>query len=100
MNVTDQLSSDLASLRIQRDAPRPPSALRRLVLPVAIIVCGGAAGLYAWQRFEGQIFKQEVKATEIAMISPSQADVQVTATGYVIPQLTSKVGAKLPGRIA
>lgn len=34
------------------------------------------------------------------MISPSQADVQVTATGYVIPQITSKVGSKLPGRIA
>src|SRR5688572_22717610 len=34
------------------------------------------------------------------MISPSAAEVQVTATGYVIPQRTSKVGAKLPGRIA
>src|SRR6185369_15139968 len=38
--------------------------------------------------------------TEVAMISPSQADVTVTATGYVIPQITSKVGAKIPGRLA
>lgn len=34
------------------------------------------------------------------MISPSQSEVQVTATGYVVPQRTSKVGAKIPGRIA
>lgn len=53
-----------------------------------------------WQKLEGQIFKREVRTTEVAMISPSQADVQVTATGYVIPQITSKVGSKLPGRIA
>lgn len=98
--VTDQLSSDLASLRIDRDAPRPPSPLRRLVVPVVVIAALGVAGVFAYQRVEGQLFKQEVKTTEIAMISPSQADVTVTATGYVIPQITSKVGAKLPGRIA
>lgn len=98
--VPDQLSSDLASLRIDRDAPRPPSALRRLVVPVLVVAAVGVAGLYAYQRLEGQLFKQEVKTTEIAMISPSQADVTVTATGYVIPQITSKVGSKLPGRIA
>ena len=98
--VPDQLSSDLASLRIDRDAPRPPSALRRLVVPVVVIGVLGAAGFTGYQRVEGALFKQEVKATEIAMISPSQADVTVTATGYVIPQITSKVGSKLPGRIA
>jgi len=98
--VPDQLSSDLASLRIDRDAPRPPSALRRLVVPVVVVGLLGAAGFAGYQRVEGALFKQEVKATEIAMISPSQADVTVTATGYVIPQITSKVGSKLPGRIA
>ena len=53
-----------------------------------------------YQKVGAQLFKHEVKTTEIAMISPSAAEVQVTATGYVIPQRTSKVGAKLPGRIA
>ncbi|MBX3207506.1 MAG: efflux RND transporter periplasmic adaptor subunit [Labilithrix sp.] len=98
--MPDQLSSDLASLRIDRDAPRPPSALRRLVVPVLVVATLGVAGLYAYQRVQGELFKQEVKTTEVAMISPSQADVTVTATGYVIPQITSKVGSKLPGRIA
>jgi RND family efflux transporter MFP subunit len=98
--VTDQLSSDLASLRINRDGPTPPSAIRRFGLPLVLVGALGAGGVVGWHKLEGQIFKQEVKTTEVAMISPSQADVQVTATGYVIPQLTSKVGAKLPGRLA
>jgi RND family efflux transporter MFP subunit len=98
--VTDQLSSDLASLRINRDGPTPPSVLRRLAIPVVLLGAAAVAGVVGWQKLEGQLFKQEVRTTEIAMISPSQADVQVTATGYVIPQITSKVGSKLPGRLA
>jgi RND family efflux transporter MFP subunit len=98
--VTDQLSSDLASLRIDRSAPTPPSGLRRLILPTAALGVVGLAGVIGYQRVQGEIFKQEVRTTEVAMISPSQADVTVTATGYVIPQVTSKVGSKLPGRIA
>src|SRR5262249_40903408 len=95
--VTDQLSSDLASLQIQRDAPQAPSPLRKLVVPILVIGLLGAAGVVGYQRFASEVFKHEVKTTEVAMISPSQADVQVTATGYVIPQITSKVGSKLPG---
>jgi HlyD family secretion protein len=103
--VNDQLSSDLASLRIDRDAPTPPggagaSGLKRVLVPVLVLAAIGAAGYIAWTKLEGQILKQEVKTTEVALISPSQAEVQVTATGYVIPQRTSKVGAKLPGRLA
>jgi RND family efflux transporter MFP subunit len=74
--------------------------LKRLIVPLVLIGALGVAGVFAWQKLEGQLFKQEVRTTEIAMISPSQAEIQVTATGYVIPQLTSKVGAKLPGRLS
>jgi HlyD family secretion protein len=103
--VNDQLSSDLASLRIDRDAPTPPTGagatgLKRVLVPVLVIAAIGGAGYLVWTKLEGQILKQEVKTTEVALISPSQAEVQVTATGYVIPQRTSKVGAKLPGRLA
>ncbi|MBX3231234.1 MAG: efflux RND transporter periplasmic adaptor subunit [Labilithrix sp.] len=98
--MADQLSSDLASLRINRDAPSPPSAVRKLVLPLVVVAAVGTVGFFGWQRVQGQLFKTEVRTTEVAMISPSQADVQVTATGYVIPQVTSKVGSKLPGRLA
>jgi RND family efflux transporter MFP subunit len=98
--VTDQLSSDLASLRINRTAPAPPSAAKKAIVPVLVVALIGVAALFGYEKVQGAVFKQEVKTTEIAMISPSQADVTVTATGYVIPQVTSKVGAKLPGRIA
>ena len=101
--MNDQLSSDLASLRIDRDAPTPPgrsAGIKRVIVPVLVVAAIGAAGYFGWTKLEGQILKQEVKTTEVALISPSQAEVQVTATGYVIPQRTSKVGAKLPGRLA
>ena len=98
--MPDQLTSDLASLRIERDAPQPPSVLRRLAVPLVLLVGLGAAGWFAYRQAAGELFKQEVRTTEIAMISPSQADVLVTATGYVIPQITSKVGSKMPGRLA
>ena len=98
--MNDQLSSDLASLRINRDAPSPPSPLRRALVPLLVLAAIGVGGYIGWQKLEGQIMKQEVKTTEVALISPSQAEVQVTATGYVIPQRTSKVGSKLPGRLA
>jgi len=97
--VTDQLSSDLASLRINRDAPRPPSPLRRAIVPLLVIGGLAAVGYFGWLKLEGTIMKQEVRTTEVALISPSQAEVTVTATGYVIPQRTSKVGSKLPGRL-
>lgn len=98
--VADQLSSDLASLRINRDAPPAPSVAKKLIVPLVLVAAIGAVGFLGWQRVQGELFKTEVRTTEVAMISPSQADVQVTATGYVIPQITSKVGSKVPGRLA
>lgn len=98
--MSDQLSSDLASLRIDRDAPSGPSPIKKAIVPLLVVALLGVGGYVGYQKLEGQIFKQEMKVTEISMISPSQAEVQVTATGYVIPQRTSKVGSKLPGRLA
>lgn len=98
--MSDQLSSDLASLRINRDAPPSSGLAKKLVVPVLVVVALGAAGYFGFQKLESSIMKQEVKTTEVVIISPSQAEVQVTATGYVIPQRTSKVGSKLPGRLA
>jgi len=100
--VPDQLSSDLASLRINRDAPPSSSAssAKRVVVPVLVVAAIGAVCWFGWQKLEGQIMKQEVRTTEVVVLSPSQAEVQVTASGFVIPQRTSKVGSKLPGRLA
>ena len=36
---------------------------------------------------EAQLFKTEVSLTEIALVSPAQAQVELTSTGYVVPQV-------------
>jgi RND family efflux transporter MFP subunit len=99
--LVDQLSSDLASLRIDRDEnPERRSGLRRFGAIVVVLAMVGAAGWYAYPRVRGEIYKTEVSVSEISTISPAQASITVTSTGYVVPQLISKVGAKLPGRIS
>ncbi|WP_437587327.1 efflux RND transporter periplasmic adaptor subunit [Sorangium sp. So ce1000] len=99
--MSDQLSSDLASLRIQRDVdPDRRSPLRTaLVAAVVLAAVAGAAAL-AVPRAQSALFKTEVTTTEVALVSPAQASISVSSTGYVVPQVVSRVGAKIPGRIA
>jgi RND family efflux transporter MFP subunit len=48
---------------------------------------------------EASLFKTEVTLTEIASVSPAEASIELTSTGYVIPQRVSKVASKIPGRV-
>jgi HlyD family secretion protein len=99
--VADRLSQDLADLRIQRDVPRPPSPLPRIAaIVLALAAVGAAIYFVAVPRLKSQIFKTEVAATEIALVSPAQASITVTSTGYVVPQTVSKIGAKASGRVS
>jgi RND family efflux transporter MFP subunit len=95
------LTSDLASLRIQReDDPNRPKPLRTALIAIVTIGVLVAAGVFGYPALEARLFKTEVAITEIAMVSPAQASVTVTSTGYVVPQVVSKVGAKVAGRVA
>ena len=98
--MNDTLSDDLASLRIRRDDPPPSRPWGRVL--VALAVAGGLAfaGLRLAPSVEGRLFKTEVQVTEVSSVSPSQSSVDVTSTGYVIPQVVAKVGAKITGRVA
>ncbi|WP_437276395.1 efflux RND transporter periplasmic adaptor subunit [Sorangium sp. So ce375] len=99
--MSDQLSSDLASLRIQRDVdPDRRSPLRTALVAAVVLAAIGGAAAFAVPRAQSAIFKTEVTTTEVALVSPAQASISVTSTGYVVPQVVSKVGAKIPGRIA
>ena len=96
----DPVSSDLASLRISRDEPPGPSVLRRLFTTLVVLGALGAAGIWLYLKLGPRIFKEQVAVTEVALISPAQSQVLVTSGGYVVPQLWSRVGAKIPGRLS
>lgn len=96
----DQLSRDLASLKIDRSA-RPPGRGRAVALWLGGLAAAAAvAYLVVVPRVRAQLTTPEVRTGEVAMVSPTQAQVQVTATGYVVAEVAAKVAAKVPGRIA
>jgi HlyD family secretion protein len=99
--MADQLSSDLAALRIDRTpAPRQGRGwLGRVVALVLVAGAGIAAYAIGMPYLESKVFKTEVELTEIAIVSPAQASVELTSTGYVVAQSVSKVAAKVPGKV-
>jgi len=97
----DQLSRDLASLKIDRSAPPSTGARSRILWTVVVL---GALGLVGWfvvyPRVHAALTTPEVDIGEVTMVSPAQGDVRVTATGYVIALSSAKVASKVAGRIA
>jgi RND family efflux transporter MFP subunit len=98
--VNERLSNDLASLRISRDEKPPSSGWGRRLLAVGLVLGAVlAAGVWFWPRVEAKLFPMEVEVTTIMTVSPAQSSVQLTSTGYIVPQRVSRVGAKISGRI-
>ncbi len=115
--MADQLSRDLASLKIDRSAPEAQASGRgvrgvrgvrdvrgvrgvRWLVYAALAVVAVIAYPHAKNYAESLIYKREVDSTEVIMLSPIQSQVDLTATGYVTPQVTAKVGTKAAGRIS
>jgi HlyD family secretion protein len=98
--VGSQLSSDLASLRIQRDEGPPSRGPLRVLIALVVVGAIGGGGAVAYARLAPQVWKTQVATTEVALLSPAQSAITVTATGYVVPQVLARPGAKLPGRLA
>jgi RND family efflux transporter MFP subunit len=99
---TDQLSRDLASLKIDRnDAPPGASWTGRLAWFVGIAGVLAAIGWFVvYPRIHSALTTPEIQLGEIQMVSPAQADVQLTATGYVVALTYANVASKVPGRIS
>jgi RND family efflux transporter MFP subunit len=94
------LSAELASLRIQRDAdPGRPRRGRALVYLAVVLAALSLVWFLVVPALQARVFKTEVLVTQITMVSPAQASVTLTSTGYVVPQVRSKVGAKVTGRL-
>ncbi len=100
--MADQLSSDLASLRISREEnPELARNRRRWVVAIVSVVVGVlVVALVVAPMVGARVFRTEVDATRILLVSPAQASIQVTSTGFVVAQRQSKVGAKVMGRVA
>jgi len=96
----DQLSQDLASLKIDRGAPPRARASRVIALLIVIAGVVGAAYAFGYRRLQSSLTTPTVKLGEISLVSPMQSQVQLTATGYVVALVYAKVASKVPGRIA
>ena len=98
--VSDQLSSDLASLKIDRRPTPRTFPVRALVWGVLLAALGAGGYLFVVPLLQARVLKTEVSFTEISLHSPSQATVELTSSGYVEPQLITRVAPKIPGRVA
>ncbi len=99
--MPDQLSSDLASLKIARNEnPGGRGSLRWMVGATAVAGIAALAYFVGAPYLEAKVFKTEVSVTEISQISPAQASIELTSTGYVVPQKVSNVAVKVPGKIS
>jgi len=98
--MSESLSSRLDALRIDRSPPPPPSR----GLPgwlgwvIGAIVIGGAiyAGIGVL-RAKMNVIK--VKTTTVSVFSATDSLVSLTATGYLVPQVTAKVGAQVAASV-
>lgn len=95
------LSSDLASLRINREEPSGSGGgkLKTLVWLLLSAVAIGAGYVVVLPAVEARLYRTEVGVTEIAKVSPAQSSVDLTATGYVVAERIAKIGVQVAGRV-
>lgn len=99
--MANPLSQDLASLKISRDVGSAGrSSGFRLLLVILCLASLGIGGTLAYARVKREIFKTEITATEIALVSPAQGSITLTSTGYVVAQKLSRASSKVTGRIS
>lgn len=100
--MADDLHNDLMSLKIDRAAPRARAGSGVSKILVWLVVLGGlgAGGVLLKPYLEAQVFKTTVTATQVSRVSPAQAAIDLTASGYVQADVSSRVAPKLPGRVS
>ena len=105
MAEDDQLSNDLASLRIDRSQQSASassgsgSKSRGWLWALLVLAALGAGGYAVFHSQKERIFAPEVELTQVALISPSQADVTLVATGYVVSRKKATLAARAQGRL-
>jgi multidrug efflux pump subunit AcrA (membrane-fusion protein) len=69
------------------------------VLPLLVVAAVVGLAPRVKRSLENSLFRRSLETTTVMQVSPIQARVDLTATGYVIPQVLAKVGSKVSGRI-
>ncbi len=90
---------DLASLRIDRNRPSQQDGKRmnwKLIGALAALVLSVVVYLVIGNSFSAPL---EVEATLVAMTYPSDANAQLTASGYVVAQQKASIASKATGRL-
>jgi RND family efflux transporter MFP subunit len=98
--VADQLSNDLASLRLDREErPARGGAIVRVLVVLALV--GGIAygAMLAWPHVEARVFATEVEIGTISTVSPAQAQTQLTAIGHVVARTLAHVSSSVAARV-
>ncbi|MBK8481792.1 MAG: efflux RND transporter periplasmic adaptor subunit [Proteobacteria bacterium] len=100
--MSEELSRDLASLRIDRSAEEAPPRRWPGRLLLLALLAGAALGArtFVWPALSGRVFRTAVSVTEVLTMSPAEARVELTATGYVVPQRASRLTPQIEGRLA
>ena len=109
----DRLADELASLRLDRSTPLARSceprtrrrwrASRHGRLGGRAVLAHrplGVGGFFVFREGSGRIFSEDVDIGAVTLMSPSQSDVTLVATGYVYARKKANVAPKLGGRLA
>ena len=96
-----ELKDDLASLRIDRDAPRRRPG--RIIFILLLLAAIGAAGYYYFGKAKtvlGAVEVETVQSTVENASGPVAGTPILTASGYLVARRQSVVSSKIQGRIS
>lgn len=98
MSGNEHLISALSSLKIDRGAAK--KGLPGWALPAlgAALLLG--LGLFTWRFLAERVFVPTVETTTISVVTQSQAEQLLVATGYVVPQTKANLSPRTGGRVA
>jgi RND family efflux transporter MFP subunit len=102
----DRLADELASLRIERGrskasggAPEPRKRSLLIYLVLLLMAALGVVSYFLFREGKGRLFADEVEVGQVSLMSPSQQDVTLVATGYVYARKKATVAPKTVGRL-
>ncbi len=97
--MTETEKADLSKLKISRDDDRvekpPTSKTKYVVLGVIILIA--IVSYFVFPNFTKPT--EEVQITSVSMITASQANAALTASGYVVAQRKAAIASKATGRL-